>query len=64
MNCQCPWTEILNLPVVSITPYGSITLNGDQQIMAIAIATDNINFRGYIKNVVITFNDGRYIQMV
>lgn len=64
MNCQCPWTEILNLPVVSITPYGSITLNGDQQIMAIAIATDNIDFRGYIKNVVITFNDGRYIQMV
>ena len=64
MNCQCPWSNILNLPVVSITPYGSITLNGDQQIMAIAIATDNINFRGYIKNVVITFNDGRYIQMV
>jgi hypothetical protein len=64
MNCQCPWSDILNLPVISITPYGSITLNGDQQIMAMAIATDNINFRGYIKNVVITFNDGRYIQMV
>jgi len=64
MNCQCPWSEILNLPVVSITPYGSITFNGDQQIMAIAIATDNINFEGHIKNVVITFNDGRYIKMI
>jgi hypothetical protein len=64
MNCQCPWTEILKLPVISVTPYGSITLNGDQQIMAIAIATDNINFRGYSKDVVITFNDGRYIKMV
>lgn len=64
MNCQCPWANILNLPVISITPYGSISLNGDQQIMAIAIATDNVNFEGYIKNVVITFNDGRYIQMV
>lgn len=64
MNCQCPWTEILNIPVISITPYGSITLNGDQQLMALAIATDNINFRGYIKDVVITFNDGRYIKMV
>jgi hypothetical protein len=64
MNCQCPWTEILNIPVISITPYGSITLNGDQQIMAMAIGTDNINFRGYIKDVIITFNDGRYIKMI
>ena len=64
MNCQCPWTEILSLPVISVTPYGSITLNGEQQVMAIAIATDNINFQGYIKDVVITFNDGRYIKMV
>ena len=64
MNCQCPWLDILNLPVVSITPYGSITLNGDQQIMAMAIATDTIDFEGVIKNVVITFNDGRYIKMI
>ena len=64
MNCQCPWNNILNLPVISVTPYGSISLNGDQQIMAIAIGTDNINFQGYIKDVIITFNDGRYIKMV
>jgi hypothetical protein len=64
MNCQCPWTNILNLPVISATPYGEIKLNGDQQIMAIAIATDHVDFLGYIKDVVITFNDGRFIKMI
>jgi hypothetical protein len=64
MNCQCPWTNILNLPVISVTPYGEIKLNGDQQIMAIAIATDHVDFLGYIKDVVITFNDGRFIKMI
>ena len=62
------------MPVVSTTPYGPVSTNADQQIMAIAIATNIINranfgpvqlrpFTGEIKDVRITFNDGRYMYM-
>ena len=78
LNAQSTWAELLNMPIVSTTPYGNVTKNADQQIMAIAIATNIqdraktntgiINadqpFAGQIKDVRVTFNDGRYIKMV
>jgi hypothetical protein len=62
LNSQSTWTELLNMPISSTTPYGTVSTNGDQQIMALAIATKVI-FTGKIKEVVVTFNDNRYIFM-
>ena len=70
LNTGSTWEELLNMPIVSTTPYGSVSKNGDQQIMAIAIATKIFRptnsqrpFKGEIKDVKITFKDGRYIYM-
>ena len=76
LNSQSTWAQLLDIPIVSTTPYGSVSKNAEQQIMAIAIATniqDRFNFSagvsqahkfgGEIKDVRITFNDGRYIYM-
>ena len=40
-----------------------VELNGDQQILAIAITTNKVIFNGYIGLVKLTFMDGRYIEM-
>lgn len=76
LNSQSTWAQLLDIPIASTTPYGSVSKNGEQQIMAIAIATniqDRFNitngpgqsypFAGQIKEVRVTFNDGRYIYM-
>jgi hypothetical protein len=70
LNASSTWSELLEMPVVSTTPYGSVSKNGDQQIMAIAIANTIIRHstiqypcRVELKEVRITFNDGRYIYM-
>ena len=76
LNSQSTWAQLLDIPIVSTTPYGSVSKNAEQQIMAIAIATNiqdrfNISnglnqsykFAGQIKEVRVTFNDGRFIYM-
>jgi hypothetical protein len=76
LNSGATWEQLLDMPIVSTTPYGNVTRNGDQQIMAISIGTNIQNrfniangsaqsypFKGQIKDVRITFNDGRFIYM-
>jgi hypothetical protein len=62
-NSAYTWDKLLNIPINSNTPYGMVELNGDQQIMAIAIATSTVKFNGYIRLVKLTFMDGRYVEM-
>ena len=62
-NSEYTWDKLLNIPVNSNTPYGMVELNGDQQILAIAITTNKVIFNGYIGLVKLTFMDGRYIEM-
>jgi hypothetical protein len=64
LNVSLTWKQLTMTQINSVTPYGTIEFNGDQQIMAIAIVTSYADFNGYIRNVKLTFNDGRYIQMV
>ena len=64
MNVSLNWKQLTMTQINSTTPYGTVEFNGDQQIMAIAIVTNNAEFNGYIKDVKLTFNDGRIIQMV
>jgi hypothetical protein len=64
LNVSLTWQQLTMTQINSVTPYGTAEFNGDQQIMAIAIVTSYADFNGYIKNVKLTFNDGRYIQMV
>ena len=64
LNVPLTWNQLTMTQINSVTPYGTVEFNGDQQIMAIAIVTSYADFNGYIKNVKLTFNDGRYIQMV
>jgi hypothetical protein len=62
-NSEYTWDKLLNIPVNSNTPYGMVELNGDQQILAIAITTNKVIFNGYIGLVKLTFMDGRYVEM-
>lgn len=64
LNSQSTWFDLVNMPVMSTTPYGVVNTNGDQQIMALSIGTSYTNFNGIIKNVSVTFNDGRVINMI
>jgi hypothetical protein len=64
LNVSLTWKQLTMIQINSITPYGTVEYNGDQQIMAIAIVTNYIDFNGFIKDVKLTFNDGRYIQMI
>ena len=64
LNVSLNWKQLTMTQINSSTPYGTVEFNGDQQIMAIAIVTNNAEFNGYIKDVKLTFNDGRIIQMV
>lgn len=64
LNVSLNWKQLTMTQINSTTPYGTVEFNGDQQIMAIAIVTNNAEFNGYIKDVKLTFNDGRIIQMV
>lgn len=64
LNVPLTWKQLTMIQINSSAPYGNIEYNGDQQIMAIAITTNYADFNGYIKNVKLTFNDGRYIQMI
>lgn len=62
-NSAYTWDKLLNIPVNSTTPYGTIELNGDQQILAISISTNATYFKGYIRKVKLIFIDGRYVEM-
>jgi hypothetical protein len=64
LNVSLTWKQLTMTQINSVSPYGTVEFNGDQQIMAIAIVTSYADFNGYIRNVKLTFNDGRYIQMV
>lgn len=64
LNVSLTWKQLTMTQINSITPYGTVEFNGDQQIMAMAIVTNDADFNGYIKDVKLTFNDGRIIQMV
>lgn len=63
-NTSYTWSELLNTRINSDSPYGNIEYIGDQQIMYIAMLTNYNNFQGIIQNVILTFNDGRTINMV
>jgi hypothetical protein len=56
------WENVLNLIITpTTTPYGYIKTNGQQQIMVIAISSDNAG--PSIRNVKVIFKDDRIIQM-
>ena len=65
INSKCSWSTLLGLPVeYTVTPYGPIKTNSDQQLMIISIGTKDPLFNGQIRSVKVTFKDGRVIQMV
>ena len=65
-NCSSDWATLIDtpVPVNSSAPYGTLYKLEDFQIMIFSIVYDNPSFISTIKNVKVTFKDGRIIQMV
>ena len=60
----CSWQNLLKTTIEpTVTPYGPIKTNADQQIMIMTFGTNTIS-DGTIKNVRVDFKDGRIIRMV
>uniref|UniRef100_A0A6C0JKC9 Uncharacterized protein n=1 Tax=viral metagenome TaxID=1070528 RepID=A0A6C0JKC9_9ZZZZ len=63
-NCSSDWATLIDTPVNSSAPYGTIYKIEDFQIMIMSIVYDTPSTVSTIKNVKVTFKDGRVIQMV
>lgn len=63
-NTIYTWDELMKININSDSPYGNIEFMGDQQIMSIAILTNNILFQGKIYNVSLSFDDGISIRTI
>lgn len=63
-NTIYTWDELMKININSDSPYGNIEFMGDQQIMSIAILTNNILFQGKIYNVSLSFDDGTSIRTI
>jgi hypothetical protein len=65
-NCSSDWTTLVDtlIPINSSAPYGTLYKIEDFQIMILSIVYDSPSFISTIKNVKVTFKDGRIIQMV
>jgi hypothetical protein len=63
-NCSSDWATLIDTTVNSSAPYGTLYKIEDFQIMMLSIVSDTPTFIGSIKNVKVTFKDGRIIQMV
>ena len=63
-NCSSDWATLIDTPVNSSAPYGTIYKIEDFQIMIMSIVYDTPSSVSTIKNVKVTFKDGRVIQMV
>ena len=58
------WANVLDIVIEpTTTPYGYIKTNGQQQIMVLAFSTDDADYTGSIRNMVVEFKDGRTITM-
>lgn len=63
-NCSSDWATLIDTPVNTSAPYGTIYKIEDFQIMMLSIVSDTPSFIGTITNVKVTFKDGRIVQMV
>jgi hypothetical protein len=64
INSSISWSTLMDIPINSSVPYGSLYKIEDYQLMMCSIVSDNPTFVGTIKDVKVTFKDGRIIKMV